>query len=405
DMQGAAPQQGSVYADYGSTVTLPQSGFAKTGYNFTGWAYDGATYTDTFTVPAMAADGADITLAAQWSIGTFTLTFDTDGGNDISPVTGEYGSAITAPADPEKPGYKFTGWTPAVPETMPGENLTVTANWSKLSYRVAFLEPDSVSGDATFANESVFNDYEFYLGYGDALTSIPGGHPEVNNYTFLYWAAAPGGAEVNLQTWTMPAAAEGTVIYFYPVYERVEVEVVIDDTVSDAEIVDDGAGQQVDGYIYNAGTKLTKANLEKQFEVTGDGYVRITPSKGSKICGTGTKIELVDNYDNTVKAVYYLIVPGDVNGDSVCSANDASIVEHARLYPDTSWYLNDKPEDTAEQLAEKARIRECYRLAADVNDQYGTLDDNDTAMIEYYVLGGGSFSYDTQTKKYQLLMA
>lgn len=401
DMQGGAPNQPSAYADYGTALTLPQSGFSKTGYTFTGWEYNGVTYTDSFTIPALPESGADITLVAQWSIGTFTLTFDTAGGNDIPSVTAEFASAINAPADPVRPGYEFTGWIPAVPATMPGENMTVTATWNKLSYRVAFLEPDSINGDATFANEAVFDNYEFYVGYGDPLTSIPDDSPAVNYFTFLYWSDTPGGAEVNLENWTMPAAAKDTVVYFYPVYERVEVEIEVDNTVSDAEIVASDSPSQIDGFIYNAGTKITKAALEQQFDVSGDGRVSITPSKGTKICGTGTKIELIDNYDDSVKATYYLIVPGDVNGDSLCTANDASMVEQARLDSD-SWYPKDRPGDSAEKIAENAIMRECARLAADVCDQYNLVDDNDSALIQYHVLSGNRFTYDPQAKKYQL---
>ena len=60
---------------------------------------------------------------------SYTLTFDTNGGSAIAPITQDYGTAITAPADPTKTGYTFAGWTPVIPSTMPAENLTVTAQW------------------------------------------------------------------------------------------------------------------------------------------------------------------------------------------------------------------------------------------------------------------------------------
>ncbi len=70
-----------------------------------------------------------MTIKAKWTVNQYTLIFDTNGGSTIAPITQDYGTAITAPADPTKTGYTFAGWTPAIPTTMPAENLTVTAQW------------------------------------------------------------------------------------------------------------------------------------------------------------------------------------------------------------------------------------------------------------------------------------
>ena len=71
----------------------------------------------------------NMTIKAKWTVNQYTLTFDTNGGSTIAPITQDYGTAITAPADPTKTDYTFAGWTPAIPTTMPAENLTVTAQW------------------------------------------------------------------------------------------------------------------------------------------------------------------------------------------------------------------------------------------------------------------------------------
>ena len=76
------------------------------------------------TVPA-----ENITITAQWKINQYTITFDTAGGSEIAPITQDYGTAITAPANPTREGYAFNGWDKEIPQTMPAENITITAQW------------------------------------------------------------------------------------------------------------------------------------------------------------------------------------------------------------------------------------------------------------------------------------
>ena len=104
--------------DYGTAITAPADP-TKTGYTFAGW-----TPAIPSTMPA-----ENMTLKAKWIVNQYTLTFDTNGGSAIAPITQDYGTAITAPADPTKTGYTFAGWTPAIPATMPAENMTIKAQW------------------------------------------------------------------------------------------------------------------------------------------------------------------------------------------------------------------------------------------------------------------------------------
>ncbi|MGM9669553.1 MAG: S-layer homology domain-containing protein [Faecousia sp.] len=67
---------------------------------------------------------------------TYTITFDTDGGSEIAPITLPYGAVVTAPADPTKTGHTFAGWEPELPKTMPAENLTIKALWTVNPYTV-----------------------------------------------------------------------------------------------------------------------------------------------------------------------------------------------------------------------------------------------------------------------------
>ena len=70
-----------------------------------------------------------MTVKAQWEINQYTITFDANGGSEIAPITQDYGTKITTPADPTRKGYTFKGWDKEIPETMPAENITITARW------------------------------------------------------------------------------------------------------------------------------------------------------------------------------------------------------------------------------------------------------------------------------------
>ena len=104
--------------DYGTEITAPDNPTRK-GYTFKGW--------DKEIPKTMPAE--NITLKAQWEINQYTITFDTNGGSEIAPITQDYGTEITAPDNPTRKGYTFKGWDKEIPKTMPAENITITARW------------------------------------------------------------------------------------------------------------------------------------------------------------------------------------------------------------------------------------------------------------------------------------
>lgn len=104
--------------DYGTAITVPADP-TREGYTFIGWDREIPT-----TMPA-----ENMTVTAQWKINRYTITFDTAGGSEIAPITQDYGTAITAPADPTREGYTFIGWDREIPATMPAENITLKAKW------------------------------------------------------------------------------------------------------------------------------------------------------------------------------------------------------------------------------------------------------------------------------------
>ena len=104
--------------DYGTQIAAPANPTRK-GYTFKGW--------DKEIPETMPAE--NITVKAQWKINQYTITFDTNGGSEIAPITQDYGTEITAPDNPTRKGYTFRGWDKEIPKTMPAENITITARW------------------------------------------------------------------------------------------------------------------------------------------------------------------------------------------------------------------------------------------------------------------------------------
>ena len=139
--------------DYNGTATEPAAP-TKTGYTFKEWQLDEAAYDFNTAVTA------NITLKASYTVNQYTITFDTGGGSTITAITQDYGTAITVPAAPTKTGYTFTGWNPAIPATMPAENLTVYAQWNSNTptYNPTYIVTTATTTTTTEADVTPIDD-------------------------------------------------------------------------------------------------------------------------------------------------------------------------------------------------------------------------------------------------------
>ena len=99
----------------------------KTGYTFGGW-YKEEACTNLYDFDTSVQNA--LTLYAKWTINQYTITFKPENGDEDKTITQDYGTAVTAPANPTRTGYTFTGWDREIPATMPAENMTVTAQWT-----------------------------------------------------------------------------------------------------------------------------------------------------------------------------------------------------------------------------------------------------------------------------------
>ena len=130
----ATPDNPTTYTIETPTFTLNNP--TKTGHTFKGWKLNGEGDA-MMTVTISQGSTGHLAYTATWQVNKYTITFDSNGGSDVDPITLDYGSTVTAPAAPTKTGYDFAGWTPALPATMPAENITVTATWTVKTYTVS----------------------------------------------------------------------------------------------------------------------------------------------------------------------------------------------------------------------------------------------------------------------------
>ena len=139
----------------------------KEGHTFTGW-YKGEekwNFADAVTEA--------LTLTAKWTANRYTITFDTAGGSEIAPITQDYGTAVTAPANPTKTGYTFAGWDREIPPAMPAGDMTITARWTVNRYTITF-KPENGGEDIIITQD-----------YGTAITAPE--NPTKTGYTFAGW--------------------------------------------------------------------------------------------------------------------------------------------------------------------------------------------------------------------------
>ena len=184
-------------------VALTTNGFTRTGYTFTGWNTqddgEGTNYADGALVSNLLSD---LTLYAQWTANTYTVTFD--GNGSTSGATSA--TNVTYGADPvalnlnnfEKIGYSFAGWnTQADGEGavfVDGalvsdltEPIILYAQWTANTYTVTFDGNGSISGSIPSVS----------VTYGAGEVTLPANGFTKTGYTFTGWNTQANGGGVS----------------------------------------------------------------------------------------------------------------------------------------------------------------------------------------------------------------
>jgi len=328
-----------ITADYGTAITAPEAP-TKTGYTFMGWDKEIPT-----TIPA-----ENITITALWKINQYTITFNTNGGSAVSPITADFGTAVTAPEAPTKTGYTFKGWDKEIPATVPAENVTITALWEINKYSVTF---NANGGSGSMTADPVEHNGQLILPYC-TLTSpygkrfkcwnvnstekAPGDKITVtSNITVTaIWEDIPADGSVTLSGTVTSYGKENTTVTI-ELIKNGEVIRTVNTAGNTAAYAFNGVAEG--NYILRISKKKhataeytvtvsgnTAANGEIMLygDVNGDGKVNAGDATQIKR-NYNNKASVFDSYDDTV--IEYIKKIADVNGDGNINAGDATQIK------------------------------------------------------------------------------
>ena len=267
----------------------------------------------------------NITVKAQWEINQYTIAFDTNGGSEIAPITQDYGTNITAPANPTRKGYTFKGWDKEIPATMPAENITVKAQWEINQYTIAF----DTNGGSEIA--------PITQDYGTEITAPD--NPTREGYTFIGWdrdipVTMPAENITLKARWKDSEKPTGEIKInensWKAFLNNITFGLFFKDTQTVTITAADNSGETVTVEYLLSDKELTKAELDGMtftvytapFGIDPDNeyiiYVRLTDNAGNTdyICSDGIVL------DGTSP-----VITGIEDGKTYCAAQTVTITE------------------------------------------------------------------------------
>ena len=367
----------------------------RTGYFFRGWydaPFEGKCYGNSEGKGTSRYDKTEnCTLYAQWEINQYTITFDTAGGSEIAPITQDYDTAITAPADPTREGYTFIGWDKAIPTTMPAENMTVTAQWEINQYTITF----DTAGGSEIA--------PITQDYGTAITAPD--DPTREGYTFIGWdreipKTMPAENITITAQWKDSEKPTGEIKIsensWKAFLNNITFGLFFKDTQTVTITAADNSGETVTVEYLLSDKELTKAELDGMtftvytapFGIEPDNeyiiYVRLTDKAGNTgyICSDGIVL------DGTSP-----VIKGIENGKTYCEAQtvtvdekhiDTIIVNGTEVELDKSGSFVLSPADGGQRIVVTDKAGNSAEMTVKVNDGHtgGTATCAEKAVCE-----------------------
>ncbi len=182
---------GGVFADGNATnATDHQANADLSGLNAIKPTREGYEFVEWSPALPSTMPANDLTLVAQWKVEEYTINFDSNGGSAVPPMDVEYGEPVTPPADPTKPGYDFVEWSPALPDTM-GDIGDDGASMNVTAIWEAKKYPVILNANGGVLSNGDASFSKADVAYETVLSTVaPVADPTRSGYKFLGWTAA-----------------------------------------------------------------------------------------------------------------------------------------------------------------------------------------------------------------------
>ena len=336
----------SITQDYATEVEAPATP-ERTGYTFAGWLPEVPS-----TIPA-----ENTICVAQWSINKYTITFNTDGGSAIDPITQDYATTVTAPADPIRDGYTFAGWDKDIPTTIPAENVTITATWTPVNYTISYeLDGGSVDGNnpASYTIESApitlinptKSGYDFAGWTGTELdeatktvtiaTGCTGNRSYTATWTKTVYSVSITGAGVTADK-TNPEYGESVTITIEPDEDRTLNKLTVNDVDVTKGVVD---GQYTITSVTGNVVVVATFNSTKEFITLPQGVGTFSCSQDLNFTGCELMAYIAAGYNKAENQVLLVRVYDVPAGTGLYLKGDAGETYKIPYTTSQSYYVN-----------------------------------------------------------------
>ncbi len=308
-------QGGSAVPGYqmaaGSYLTAPVAP-TQAGATFGGWYTNAACTAGNIWVFSMYNTQAmadvvttNLTLYAKWTYQQVTVSFNSQGGTAVAPISTNYNTTITLPAAPTRTGHQFASWNTAASgsgaaftaSTPVTGNLTVYAQWVINTYNVTFLSWDG----STLAEQTV--------NYGSAASA----------------PAAPSREFYDFVGWDTPFDVVASDLVITAQYAATPLH-----TTAGSTLLADQTTSVISGLATGTSLATLLSNIENpgsQIEIRTAAGTLITDT--NQPLATGMVVNLI--LDGVLRDQLIVAVKGDVNGDGKISVADLLMVKKQLL--------------------------------------------------------------------------